>query len=304
MKEITTKQQELLHFIMKADEQGIPRLQAFEKYAKLKHLKSETIRNQYYSLVKEFDLTKQFLINSNKPFGKQELTKTMTNIIRLINQGKSIRTACLIESGGDAKLMLRLQNKFRSMLKKDINYLIKLGYNPENKNQKNILFDESMKSQLNLKTNTILYKNDSIKAENDNIPARNNTEPKILKMPNNNLLTDTDINNLFLGLVKMVKRNALENAPKILKNQCEEATNSLKEALMKLGANTRKLEIVKCENFELKKKLLDSQKLLNETQKEYDKLLTKITAIGKIDDLKKFLQDYKRKNKTSKEIEL
>ena len=60
MKELTIKQQELLHFILKADEQGMPRLQAFEKYAKLNNLKSETIRNQYYSLVKEFQLTKQF----------------------------------------------------------------------------------------------------------------------------------------------------------------------------------------------------------------------------------------------------
>ena len=304
MKELTIKQQELLHFILKADEQGMPRLQAFEKYAKLNNLKSETIRNQYYSLVKEFQLTKQFSINTNKPFTRQELIQSMSNIVKLINQGKSIRTACLIESGGEAKLMLRLQNKFRSMIKKDINFLIKLGYNPDVNNEKIFLFDEVKKKDLNLKPTTILYKNNSIDSKNDSITTKNNNEPKILKMPNNNLLTDNDINNLFMGLVKMVKRNALENAPNILKNQFEEANNSLKDALMKLGVSTRKLEIIKCENYELKKKLIDSQRLLDETQKEYNKLLTKITNIGKIDDLKKFVQDYKNKTKSSKEIEL
>ena len=293
---------ELLEFVKQAESSGMPRLQAFDIFAKKYNLKCETIRNLYYRLVKDRHLQKEHNIERSKPFGRQELKVSMTKIINELQQNKSLRKACYIVSNGDAKLMLRLQNKFRSLQKSNLQYLQKLGYNSTNNIQQFINSNKLSKDSLLLKNNTILGKNnmntakiDSYTLKNDNNEQENNA--KILRMPNNNFLTDNDINNLFMGLVRMVKRNAIESAPTVLKNECELANASLKDALVKLGVSTRKLEVIKCENFELKQKLQESEKLLKNARCEVAELLNKIDSAGKIEELKNFINDYKKKLK-------
>ena len=146
----------------------------------------------------------------------------------------------------------------------------------------------------------MLNKNTFIPNKNNNYTNKNENnelkeDAKILRMPNNNILSDNDINNLFMGLVRMVKRNAIENAPSVLKNECELANVSLKEALVKLGVSTRKLEVIKCENYELKQKLIESEKMLISARSEVAELLNKIDSAGKIEELKNFLNEYKKR---------
>ncbi len=300
---------DLLNFIKKTDSEGISRLQAFDKFAKKNKLKKETIRNLYYNLVKNKNLQKEHKIEHSIPFSSNELKTSMSSIIKELNMNKSLRYACFKVSNGDAKVMLRLQNKFRSLLKNDINYLINLGYKVDNKTSKISQFNKNNKMCQCNKNDSLLSKNDNNLANLDNYTTKNiingykedkknNTagDAKILRMPNTNVLTDNDINNLFMGLVKMVKRNAIEMAPLTLRNQCELANASLREALVKLGVSSRKLEVIKCENFELKQKLKESEKLLKDARIEVAEIINKINSVGKLEDLKKFMNEYKKKS--------
>ena len=301
MKNLNSREDELLEFIKKMDAVGYPRLQSFTLFAKKYGLKCETIRNLYYRLVKDRHLQNEHKIEKSKPFTKQELKSCMSKIINELHQNKSLRNACYIVSNGDAKLMLRLQNKFRSLQKSNIEYLEKLGYVDNAKfMQKSILNKNYDKSNLLLENATMLNKNTFIPNKNNNYTNKNENnelkeDAKILRMPNNNILSDNDINNLFMGLVRMVKRNAIENAPSVLKNECELANASLKEALVKLGVSTRKLEVIKCENYELKQKLIESEKMLISARSEVAELLNKIDSAGKIEELKNFLNEYKKR---------
>ena len=301
MKMLNSREDELLNFIKQMDAMGYPRLQSFNVFAKKYNLKCETIRNLYYRLVKDKHLQNEHKIERSKPFTKQELKNCMSKIINELQQNKSLRRACYIVSNGDAKLMLRLQNKFRSLQKSNSKYLEKLGYvNSVELMEKKLVNKNIDKSRLLLEKTSILNKNSTIPTKNDNYTIKNdkNTfqdDAKILRMPNSNILSDNDINNLFMGLVRMVKRNAIENAPSALKNECELANASLKEALVKLGVSTRKLEVIKCENFELKQKLIESEKMLISARSEVAELLNKIDSAGKIEELKNFLNEYKKR---------
>ncbi len=352
---------QLFEHIKQTDEAHTPRLRAFKDFATQHNLKCETVRNLYYSAVKQYKLQDAFNIEKCKHFKESELKATMRELVSEINRTKSVRQACYNLSCGDAKLMLRLQNKYRSMMKSNPEYLLKLGLNYDNKSPQKGKNNTSQANKINFEktlenavgfinqNNKILAKNGSILAKNNkkatknsNITAknkrcsnfqengkndiksqnlsqiiapknvnlnregtlceiaRNEPDAKILRMPKSQTLTDADINNLFMGLVKMVKRSAIENAPKALRDECSLANANLKETLARLGANTRKLEIIKCENQALKQKLDESQRLLEVTRSEFVELLNKIDKTGHIEELKDFLKSYKPRNAETK----
>ena len=342
---------ELFEYIKSTDDLNIPRLRAFSEFATKHKLKCETVRNLYYSSVKRYKLETAFNIDKCKHFKECELKSVMSSLVNEINRTKSVRQACYNLSSGDAKQMLRLQNKFRSIMKNKPEYLYNLGLNYENKTAQNGKINAQKTPKINAqktlenaqkfiekhianmqKICTIPAKNNNNSVKNCAIPAKNtnlsknkniqsniqknsiiNTpqniplksegtlceippkerESKVLKMPKSQVLTDNDINNLFMGLVKIVKRSAIESAPKALADECLLANENLKEALARLGANTRKLEIIKCENQLLKQKLDESQKLLEKSRSEFVELVNKIDQTGHIEELKFFLRTYK-----------
>jgi len=352
---------QLLEYIKQTDEENTPRLRAFKDFATKHNLKCETVRNLYYSAVKQYKLQDAFNIEKCKHFKESELKATMRELVSEINRTKSVRQACYNVSCGDAKMMLRLQNKYRSVMKSNLEYLLKLGLNYENINPENSKKNVTRSHKINLKrtlenttdfikqNNRSLAKNASIRAKNDNIVAKNSNivakteknsifqknekndvkqenlniiiapksanltregtlckiahnecDAKILRMPKSQTLTDADINNLFMGLVKMVKRSAIENAPKALRQECSLANANLKETLAQLGVNTRKLEIIKCENQALKQRLDESQRLLEMTRSEFVELVNKIDKTGHIEELKEFLKSYKPRDSKTK----
>ena len=293
----TKKQKELLDFVKSYDEQGISRLKAFATYAKKHNLKPESVRNSFYGIVRKLNLKHQIPISKTTFFSKTELQEKMSKVVNLLKQGHSIRSACLIVSGNDAKQMLRLQNKFRALQRKNYAFLVELGYEENNvKNQQNYLQNFTLFKNYNLSKNAILLtKNDSLTNKNQYDSVKNdNEDTKVLKMPRNNVLSDNDINNLFLGLVKMVKRQAIETAPKILKDEIKIANDALRQALTKLEVSSRKLQVTMGENYELKKKLEQSQTMLKNAKQTHEELLNEINNIGKLDELKSFLQNYKQ----------
>jgi len=105
-----------------------PLLKAFESFAIISNRKTNSIRNFYYFQLKEFEvnkiLAKEYNINldlhkknEQKFFTEQEVELSMGKIATLLDKGFSVRRACCEVASGDLKLMIRLQNKYRSQLK-------------------------------------------------------------------------------------------------------------------------------------------------------------------------------------------
>ncbi len=98
-----------------AQVKGLPLKQVFEKIASETGRRPNSIRNYYYAQVRQREgaaPAPRFV-----PFEEGEVTSLVEQVLRARANGQSVR-ACLQEmSGGDHSLMLRYQNKYRSVLK-------------------------------------------------------------------------------------------------------------------------------------------------------------------------------------------
>lgn len=99
-----------------AQQQGLPLKQVFEQIAQQTGRRPNSIRNYYYAQVRQREggarHTARFV-----PFTEPEVRELVEKVLRSRARGQSVR-ACLQElSGGDHSLMLRYQNKYRSVLK-------------------------------------------------------------------------------------------------------------------------------------------------------------------------------------------
>lgn len=72
-------------------------------------------------------------------------------------------------------------------------------------------------------------------------------------------MNDSDINALFLGLANIVKKNALEEANKDLKNECKNATQNFRQTLIDLNKAEVALKNLQLENIALKEQVLRLQ---------------------------------------------
>lgn len=101
---------------------------AFAETAKLTGRSVNSVRNYYYSQAKTFelvpDIAKTLGISAAYvrrdgfvPFSKDEIDKLIENVLVAKAQGKSVRAAINELAGGDGKVALRLQNKYRSVLR-------------------------------------------------------------------------------------------------------------------------------------------------------------------------------------------
>ena len=101
--------------------------QAFLDYAKMSGKAQGTIRNLYYAIArkgredaefcKDYLNGKSFKVNTIVGFNAQEERALVENVLKLTANGRSVRSAISELSGGDAKLALRYQNKFRNAVK-------------------------------------------------------------------------------------------------------------------------------------------------------------------------------------------
>lgn len=203
-------------------------LSGFREFAKKCKRKANSVRNYYYleveNLKRDRERAKKLNINisvhdiqSPKKFSNIETEKLITEILRLKCLGLSIRKACLKLANNSPEIMLRYQNKFRSIMKDD-----KELYN---------------KCLLNLRKNGLSPLNESQK-ENNIV---------YMKKPEERKLTDEDVNSLFLGLVKLVKRNVVENLEKNLTTEAEFANTALRETLLKVTNLEKEVESKKQE---------------------------------------------------------
>ena len=99
-----------------AQQQGLPLKQVFERIAERTGRRPNSIRNYYYAQVRQREggerRSARFV-----PFTEPEVEGLVEKVLKARAKGQSVR-ACLTElSGGDHRLMLRYQNKYRSVLK-------------------------------------------------------------------------------------------------------------------------------------------------------------------------------------------
>jgi len=210
----------LFKFVEIKKSEGMPLIQIFFNYAQATKRHTNSVRNYYYKelslMQNNVDFAKELNINLDNhevvrgiPFSKEEQTKMLEQIEKLLSQGFSVRKACLKLADGDASKMIRLQNKYRAIVKQK---------------------------------------------------GENNSMGEIIKMPQNKTgLSDEDVKALFMGLIKLVKKQEYENAKLTLKGELFDANEKLKDAMAKLAVKENLISKLK-EQIVLVKNQLDTQK--------------------------------------------
>lgn len=99
-----------------AQQQGLPLKAVFERIAQRTGRRPNSIRNYYYAKAQTREDGRERKARFT-PFEEGEVESLMETVLREKARGSSVR-ACLHKlSGGDHSLMLRYQNKYRSVLK-------------------------------------------------------------------------------------------------------------------------------------------------------------------------------------------
>ena len=124
----------LVEYVSEGRKRGQTLSGLFEGYAKKTGRAKGSIRNYYYALLRTTGDTrvKQMLRGKNLhaekilPFTEEETDRILREIILQKQKGVSVRRAVLNLSGGNDKLMLRYQNKYRNVLTKQPERIQKL----------------------------------------------------------------------------------------------------------------------------------------------------------------------------------
>ena len=117
----------LVEFIKEGKRKGKTLTYLFETYG-LKHGRAKgSVRNYYYALMKNERGDERIVrlldgselaVEKIREFTEEEANDAIRSILAEKSKGMSVRRAIFNLSGGDDKLMLRLQNKYRNTLKK------------------------------------------------------------------------------------------------------------------------------------------------------------------------------------------
>ncbi|MDE5943450.1 MAG: hypothetical protein K2H30_04495 [Clostridia bacterium] len=124
----------LVHFICAGRKSGRTLSGMFEDYAKKTGRAKGSVRNYYYALLRSGgdERVKKLLrgtgLKAEKitSFSEEETDAMLKAILTQKSRGISVRRAVLNLAGGDDKLMLRYQNKYRNVLVKQPERLQKL----------------------------------------------------------------------------------------------------------------------------------------------------------------------------------
>jgi hypothetical protein len=217
--------------VKKAQKIGTPLKRVFETVAKNTGRKPNSVRNYYYMKVKETGEIEQ-KPSTFTPFSKEEIYMLLRTLLAAGAKGESIRGASLRLADGDKTLMLRYQNKYRSLIKTGRSLVEKVMADMDRDGEKYLSPYES-------------HKQSAIGRENKYIPE--NVAKALVS-------SDVDIKNFFKGLAKIAslaasKINSEEEIEK-LSSQNESIINE-NEAL---SANIKEL------NAKLKKEMERSVK--------------------------------------------
>lgn len=116
----------LIEYIYSGRNAGKTLSYLFETYGRTHSRAKGSVRNYYYALLKKQDdervrrmlAGKDLHAGAVKPFTEEETDEMLRLIFRERAKGCSVRRAIMNAAGGDEKKMLRMQNKYRNLLKK------------------------------------------------------------------------------------------------------------------------------------------------------------------------------------------
>ena len=199
--------------------------EAFQIHAQKYGRKPNSVRNYYYhevdNLKEDNTRLKNLGINLDKHnktsisyFSQEEEENLMKNIDKMVKSGVSVRKACYTLSNGDVGQMLRFQNKYRNFLSK----------RAKSSTEKMHVYD-----RLDDKNNIVEFR-------------------KVQKT-----LSDNEVQSLFMGLVRLVKKTALEESEERFRRQINEANENLRKTIQALNNKERDV-------FKLKEELLRIKK--------------------------------------------
>jgi hypothetical protein len=120
--------------VLRAKEENVPMLQAFEAVAKKSGLKVNTIRNYYYRYLhaqlaggnesgEKKEKVRSLKGVAGKSFTEDEVKNLVMSILIAQAEGESVRSCANRLAGGDPKKMLRLQNKYRNVIASQREYV-------------------------------------------------------------------------------------------------------------------------------------------------------------------------------------
>ena len=117
----------LVEFIKEGKRKGKTLTYLFESYGARHGRAKGSVRNYYYALMKNERGDERIVrlldgselaVEKIREFTEEEANDAIRSILAEKSKGMSVRRAIFNLSGGDDKLMLRLQNKYRNTLKK------------------------------------------------------------------------------------------------------------------------------------------------------------------------------------------
>ena len=118
----------LIEFIKEGKSKGKTLTYLFETYGLKRGRAKGSVRNYYYALMKNEKKDERIVrlldgsrlaVEKIREFTEEETDQVLRDILTEKSKGLSVRRAIFNLSGGDDKLMLRLQNKYRNTLKKE-----------------------------------------------------------------------------------------------------------------------------------------------------------------------------------------
>ncbi len=117
----------LIEYIWEGKKAGKTLTTLFSSYGKKSGRAKGSVRNYYYALMKKGEERevqsllkgKNLTVEKIREFTEEETDEAIKQILMEKSKGVSVRRAICNLSKGDDKLMLRLQNKYRNVLKKE-----------------------------------------------------------------------------------------------------------------------------------------------------------------------------------------
>ncbi len=126
----------LVEYIKEGKSKGKTLTYLFESYGQRHGRAKGSVRNYYYALMKNERGDERIVrlldgseltVEKIKEFTPAETEEVLRSILAEKSKGMSVRKAIFNLSKGDDKLMLRLQNKYRNMLKKQPERIVELA---------------------------------------------------------------------------------------------------------------------------------------------------------------------------------
>lgn len=204
--------QSQIKMLLEKTKDGSVRMHAFEEVAKATGRKPNSVRNYYYKLIAEGNHAAH-----NKqtfaPFNASDTSRLLREIVLGMSRGESVRSVCLKMAAGNKGKMLRLQNKYRAVLAK----------NPK-RIEDTVELLRGQGYLVNSPVKAAAVKNQSAMRSVgcvSRLRMQTKADDNVIFMPeyNNKKLSDLDINNLFMGLVRLIKRSAGEEQTYNLRQQ-------------------------------------------------------------------------------------